>query len=94
MLGPGVITVNPYASIWVIVIVLLVAGSGGFAIWIGAGIGLAHGAGRAIGIMHQSANCSDPFPVMASQIRWKQLDGIALLIAFGTLSSSLLAEAM
>lgn len=94
MLGPGLVTVNPYASIWAVLMAVLIAGSGSFPVLTGAAVGVAHGAGRALGVMYRSANCSDPFPVMASQIRWRLRDGIALLIAFGLLSPSLLAQSL
>ena len=67
-------------------LVLLVATAGGLpaAIWVAALIGAAHAGGRAVALLRDSASRTDePFALLLRSLRWRTLDGLALLAVAG-----------
>ena len=80
-LGPGLLTRNAYASMWVAVPLLAACDSPQAGLVAGLAVGLAHGAGRASGIAHNALRL--PGNVHAAMLRyfsWRIIDGEALLI--------------
>ena len=88
ILGPGFLTRNPYAGFGVLP--LLVAGTvpaaggpGGrlaLGLAVGVMVGIAHGAGRALALLRDvSRPQGDPFALLLRSLRWRALDGLALL---------------
>jgi hypothetical protein len=88
ILGPGFLTRNPYAGFGILP--LLVAGiglaAGGAAGRLAVGltaavmIGIAHGTGRAFALLRDvSRRQDDPFVLLLRSLRWRALDGLALL---------------
>ncbi len=92
-LGPGWVTINPYAGIWLLP---LLAGMGENLLMAGVVSGVAgaiHGGARAIGVLSNSkriaANCSH-LMILGQQFRWRRRDGFILLLVAGTLAAYLL----
>jgi hypothetical protein len=84
ILGPGFLTRNPYAGFGMLVLLTASAGSLPAAIVIAAIIGMAHGAGRAVALLRDSATVPlEPFALLLRSLRWRALDGIALLVVAG-----------
>lgn len=87
-LGPGFITRNPYAGIWVLPLLLILTPNWMTAMMLGIAVGFAHGCGRAIGVLKNQCKLEETCsPMMiVKQMRWKFLDGCALLIIAGGLT--------
>lgn len=84
ILGPGFLTRNPYASFGVLPVLVAATGSFPAGIWIAALIGAAHAAGRAVALLRDSASQPDqPFTLLLRSLRWRVLDGLALLAVAG-----------
>jgi hypothetical protein len=84
ILGPGFLTRNPYAGF--AVLPLLVAAIGRVpAVVVVAGLaGAAHAAGRAAALLRDSARPQDdPFALLLRSLRWRAVDGLALLTVAG-----------
>jgi hypothetical protein len=90
LLGPGLLTRNPYAGMWLVPLALALVGDArAGALW-GLAAGAAHGIARAFGLRSNiragrgRANLS----LVIDQLRWKLVDGVALLVAAGVLAAS------
>jgi hypothetical protein len=84
ILGPGFLTRNPYAGFGMLVLLAASIGNLPTAIVIAAAIGAAHAAGRAIALFRDSATEQrEPFALLLQSLRWRVLDGIALLAVAG-----------
>ncbi len=93
VLGPGLLTINPYASFWLLPILVTIVASTHPLLPIasfGLLVGSAHGAGRVLGIWRnerqQQAQCGSSattFTIMTRQVWWRLLDGRLLLAAAG-----------
>ncbi len=84
ILGPGLLTRNPYASFGMLVILAATAGGLPAAVWVAALIGTAHASGRAVAVLRDSARPQDePFALLLRTLRWRVLDGMALLAVAG-----------
>lgn len=94
ILGPGFLTRNPYAGFGMLL--ALVAAVGGLTsgplasgrltagIVLAAGVGIAHGCGRALALLRDSASPpDDPFGLLLRSLRWRMTDGLALLAVAG-----------
>lgn len=84
ILGPGFLTRNPYAGFGALL--LLVAGVGGLAsgLTVAALVGVAHGTGRALALLRDASSPQDdPFALLLRSLRWRALDGLALLAIAG-----------
>ena len=84
ILGPGLLTRNPYASFGMLVVLAAAVGSLPAAVWVAALIGAAHACGRAFAVLRDSARRQDePFALLLRSLRWRVLDGLALLAVAG-----------
>jgi hypothetical protein len=92
ILGPGFLTRNPYAGFGILP--LLVAGTGpaagatagrlAFGLIAAVMVGVAHGTGRALALLRDvSRPQDDPFALLLRSLRWRALDGLALLAVAG-----------
>jgi len=83
-LGPGLVTRNPYAGMWLLPLLLTTTTTDPVsAAAAGAFVGLAHGTARAIGILanHRGDSCDLPWRMAVTQMRFRLADGLALLFA-------------
>jgi hypothetical protein len=84
ILGPGLLTRNPYASFGMLVVLAATVGGLPAAVWVAALIGAAHAGGRAFAVLRDSAGPQDePFALLLRSLRWRVLDGLALLAVAG-----------
>jgi hypothetical protein len=84
ILGPGFLTRNPYAGYGMLVLLVAAVGSLPAAIVVAAVIGAAHAGGRAVALLRDSATVQDePFAFVLRSLRWRALDGVALLAVAG-----------
>jgi hypothetical protein len=84
ILGPGLLTRNPYASFGLLVVLAAAAGGLPAGVWVAALIGAAHASGRAFAVLRDSARPQDePFALLLHSLRWRVLDGMALLAVAG-----------
>jgi hypothetical protein len=90
-LGPGLITRNPYAGIWLLPFLIVLGRAPAMALIVGLIVGAIHGAARAIGVLRNRScmrgNVDAYLQIMARQQRWQYLDGLALLLAAGALAA-------
>jgi hypothetical protein len=96
VLGPGLLTINPYASFWLLpILITIVAHAHPLlpAASVGLLVGSSHGAGRVLGIWRnerqQQAQCGSPvitFTIMTRHFWWRLLDGRLLLAAAGAIA--------
>ena len=83
-LGPGFLTRNPYAGFGMTVILVACAGHPLAGLVIAAGAGAAHGTGRALALLRDTQmRAADPFDLLLTSLRWRILDGFALLMVAG-----------
>jgi hypothetical protein len=92
LLGPGLVTSNPFATMWLVPIVLCLTGSTILGAEVGLIAGAVHGFARAAGILIAMRNpqCSlrpELLPLLT--MRWRVIDGLALLFSAGALTSGL-----
>jgi len=87
-LGPGLMTLNLYATMWLLPTFLgYIHGYGRSAV-IGALVGLAHGAARALGIAdNMIRRDSSVHAALLGLFRWRFVDAIALAAAAGVLAT-------
>jgi hypothetical protein len=87
-LGPGFVTRNPYAGMWVLPLLVALAPNWMAAMLLGIAIGLAHGSSRAVGILRNLSRLEEVCaPVMIlKQMRWRFFDGSVLLLLAGSLA--------
>lgn len=85
LLGPGFATRNPYAGFAMLPLAAASAGglSGGIAL--AAAIGLVHATGRALGLLRDMRGIAsaDYLQVVLNSMRWRMIDGAALLVMAG-----------
>ena len=95
VLGPGVLTRNPLAGMWMLPVSLALQTDVQSAVGLGAALGALHGAARATAVMRlQPRLASQRRPeleLFASLWRWRMIDGFVLLFALGALCSGLFA---
>jgi hypothetical protein len=98
-LGPGFLTRNPYAGFGMAIVLLGCAGRPLTALLVGAGAGVAHGSGRALALLRDArmratrvratrvraarVQAPEPFELLLTLLRWRMLDGFALLAVAG-----------
>lgn len=88
-LGPGLVTKNPYAGMWLLPFLVALNSSPLMAIAVGLNVGAAHGLTRALGVL-RNRRCIDMdenayLSILAAESRWQYADGLALLLAAGAL---------
>jgi hypothetical protein len=92
ILGPGFLTRNPYAGFGLLPIAVATAGGVRPAALLGAAIGFAHAVGRALALLRDArprpATAPDPMGLVLTSIRWRTLDGFALLVIAGTAAAA------
>jgi hypothetical protein len=90
ILGPGLITRNPYAGIWLLPLLIVLARNPLLMVLVGIGIGAAHGIARALGVLRNrkrlESSCDAMF-LLGAQLQWRCRDGILLLVTAGALSA-------
>jgi hypothetical protein len=81
LLGPGLLTRNPYASIWMLALLLASLGHPPVAAAVGAGAGLVHGGSRALGVLRElrPGGIPDYSTFVARGITWRVADGATLV---------------
>jgi hypothetical protein len=84
-LGPGLMTRNPLAGMWLLPLFLLQTGGAMAGLVAGAAAGALHGAGRAVGVIRQirAGEHYDYYESTARMFRWRYLDGMLLLAVVG-----------
>jgi len=83
-LGPGFLTRNPYAGFGMTVILVGCSGHPMAGLVVAAGAGVAHGTGRALALLRDArAQAAEPFDLLLTSVRWRMLDGFALLMVGG-----------
>ena len=92
MLGPGLVTRNPYAGMWLLPLLLALNTNLLMAILVGLAIGAAHGGARALGVLSNREQMDDDMDyaylsILGAQLRWLYLDGLLLLLAAGALAA-------
>ena len=84
ILGPGLLTRNPYASFGMLVVLAAAVGGLPAGVWVAALIGATHASGRALAVLRDSARQqNEPFALLLRSLRWRVLDGMALLAVAG-----------
>lgn len=88
-LGPGIVTRNPYAGMWLLPLLITLHHNRFVAVSVGVAIGVAHGGARALGVLNNRKNLgtSCTHSVVLKQWRWRLADGLALLLAAGGLTA-------
>lgn len=89
-LGPGFLTRNPYACMWLAMIALSGSSTTVAALITGAVAGVTHGTARAVGILLNIRRRLTPYEVMSQRLTWKFVDGIALFAAAGLIVPTLI----
>jgi hypothetical protein len=88
ILGPGIATRNPYAGMWFVPILLATVDQPSTGALAGALVGLIHGTARAFGVLANQRDQDSPelpWRMMISQMRFRRVDGAALLAAAAAL---------
>jgi hypothetical protein len=84
ILGPGFLTRNPYAGFSILPVLVAAAGQLPAGIALAGLVGAAHGLGRAAGLLRDSSGPQpQPFALLLRSLRWRVLDGLALLTVAG-----------
>ena len=84
ILGPGFLTRNPYAGFGILPVLVVADGRLPAGIVIAGLVGAAHATGRACALLRDSsAPLSEPFALLLRSLRWRVLDGLALLTVAG-----------
>jgi hypothetical protein len=83
-LGPGFLTRNPYAGFGMAVVLVGCASRPVAGLVVAAGAGAAHGSGRALALLRDArVRTAEPFDLLLTSLRWRTLDGLALLMVSG-----------
>ena len=90
-LGPGLMTKNPYAGMWLLPLLVALNSSLPMAIVVGVAVGATHGLARSLGVLC-NRRCIDMdenayLKILAAESRWQYADGLALLLAGGALAA-------
>jgi hypothetical protein len=83
LLGPGLVTRNPYASIWMLPLLLAGVSDPLAGAAAGAVVGALQGGARAVGVVREVRTAHDEgfFGMVIRDMRWRRVDGAALLAA-------------
>jgi hypothetical protein len=86
LLGPGLLTRNTYAGMWLVPILL--ASSNGLLVGavVGAIVGFTHGISRGVTILRLMGRIDcrvETATIVLTRMRWKLIDGLALTVAAG-----------
>jgi hypothetical protein len=87
LLGPGLVTRNPYAGMWLLPLLIPLQSSLRLAAIVGAAVGIAHGGTRGVGVLANRRNLTSAgigiLDLARSQLRWRLADGLALILIGG-----------
>jgi hypothetical protein len=85
LLGPGFATRNPYAGFGVLPLGLAAVGNVRSGVAVAAGIGIAHGGGRALALLRdvRRVTTADYLQSVLRSMYWRTFDGFALLVVSG-----------
>ncbi|MDQ6660024.1 MAG: hypothetical protein M3Z24_03550 [Chloroflexota bacterium] len=89
-LGPGFMTRNPYAGIWLLPVFLTLHHNLLINVAIGLIIGITHGTARAFGVIYTHRNLDTCGLSILTQWRWRIVDGLMLLLVAGYLTTYVL----
>jgi hypothetical protein len=89
LLGPGLVTKNPYAGIWLLPLLMWSATGAAAGALVGLGAGLAHGSMRAWGVRSNARDGRGAYAIMLRQLYWRYVDGAVLLFAAAALAASM-----
>jgi hypothetical protein len=81
LLGPGLVTKNPYAGMWLLPLILLSITGGASGAAVGAAVGIAHGSMRALGVRDNARRASNPHTLLMRMLYWRFADGLAAVFA-------------
>lgn len=95
-LGPGLVTRNPYAGMWLLPLLLAFQHAILPALLLGVAVGVIHGSARFLGVLRNrhklDANVEyEHLKIMGAQLRWQHIDGLILLFMAGILVVDLLS---
>jgi len=90
-LGPGFVTRNPYAGMWLLPVLLTLNHNFLANIGLGVAIGIAHGGARAFGILLTRRNLDACGSSILTQWRWRVADGLVLLFGAGSFTTAVLS---
>ena len=82
ILGPGFATRNPYAGFGLLVLIVAAFGNVTAGVTAAAGIGIAHGTGRALALRRDArgTDAAEYLNSVLKAMRWRTVDGLILLI--------------
>jgi hypothetical protein len=85
ILGPGFVTINPYAGFALLALTLASIGNLHDAVIVAASIGALHGIGRSLALLRDVRGWgpADYKEAMRRQKYWRKLDGVLLLVIGG-----------
>lgn len=98
-LGPGLVTRNPYAGMWLLPLFIALNQNLLAAVIIGMAIGGIHGAARALGVLCNRKELDTSCPpihflgvhhILGTQWRWRLIDGLILLVVTGAFVAAML----
>jgi hypothetical protein len=90
-LGPGLVTRNPYAGMWLLPILLTLNHNVFTDVGIGVVIGITHAGMRAFGILSTRRHLDECGSHILKQWRWRVSDGLLLLLGAGSFTAAVLA---
>jgi hypothetical protein len=96
LLGPGLVTKNPYASMWLLPFLMVFDHQGVSTLMMSIALGVTHAGARAIGVLHNRSYLRDEacshLLVLGARLRWRYLDGLVLLLLAGGISGSIFSQ--
>lgn len=92
-LGPGILTRNPYAGMWLLPVLLIFPQVTSVGFGLGLLVGAAHGGARAFGILstRRYARICGGDRVLLTQWRWRLADGLMLVAGAGLVAGMALS---
>jgi hypothetical protein len=91
LLGPGFATRNPFAGFGLLVLVVCTVGNLRLGVALAAALGLLHSLARAVALLRDArrSGATDYLEMVARSMRWRTLDGLALLTIAGAAAITL-----
>jgi hypothetical protein len=90
-LGPGLVTKNPYAGMWLLPLLVALNGNLLMTVAVGIAVGATHGGARALAVLRNrrciAMDASAHLRILSAQTHWQYIDGLALLLAAGALGA-------
>ena len=90
-LGPGLVTKNPYAGMWLLPLLVALNQNLLTTVVVAIAVGATHGGTRAIGVLRNrrciARDVEAHLKILNSQTQWQYFDGLALLLAAGALGA-------